>query len=170
MCYKMRTLTKLGEAMTDRFSGRPGEDGASVPEAGPEAVGDIQEIAACLGITVERVLREVAAIAFSRITDFVEWNDKGLHYTAPSDLSDADRAAIIEVVAPAKGGAPYRIRLHDKRGALDLLARCLGMLAKKPNANDDGPTAEEARERLLLALDSIAAETEAEESAADRPQ
>ena len=54
MCYRMRTLTKLGVAMSDRFSG-PAAEVAFSAAAGSDASDDIEEIAARLGITIERV-------------------------------------------------------------------------------------------------------------------
>jgi hypothetical protein len=138
----MRTLTKLGVAMSDRFSGRPG-DGVSAPHAGPEPADEdnIHEIAASLDITPKRILSELASIAFSDLSRIVEWapGEDGLRIKLARDLDPRDVSAIAELVASASTGRIYRIKLHDKRGALGLLTRCLDMLPKRNGANHDQP-------------------------------
>ena len=159
----MRTLTKLGVAMSDRFSGRPG-DGVSAPNAGPEPANenDIHEIAASLDITPKRILSELASIAFSDLSRIVEWapGEDGLRIKLAKDLDPRDVSAIAELVASASTGRIYRIKLHDKPAVLGAVARHLGMLPALSFALDeDEPTQEEgdgARDRLVLALDRIA--------------
>lgn len=149
MCYKMRTLTKLGEAMTDRETGgdlaleegcEPAASLVALPDpardGGAPASDDEYEpskdnlaLAARLGITAERVLKELAAIGFSDMSRIVNWapGDEGLQIKLAKDIDRADRAAIAEIVASASTGRIYRIKLHDKRGALALLTHCVEM-------------------------------------------
>jgi len=156
----MRTLTKLGAAMSDRFPGLPG-DGVSARSPGRRHVEDIEDRAARLGITIERVLQEYANIAFARITDIVEW-DVTIRVNASSALTPQQVAAIAEVVASAGDKKPYRIKMHDKKPVLDAIARYLGMFPKLKTApNIDGLTpedAERARQFIIAEFDRIAAE------------
>jgi phage terminase small subunit len=88
------------------------------------------------GITGDRVVLELAALAFSNIFDFIEVQRDG---SVQIDLSRAlrDRAAAIHDVilsTPAKFSDDEvritkltRIELFDKLRALDMLARHLGM-------------------------------------------
>lgn len=144
---------------------RPG-DGASRPAASPE-IDDIEARAARLGITPERVLLEMMRIAFSDLSRVAEWQtgEEGLQVKKSKELDPADAAAIAEIVASAATGRIYRIKLHEKAPGLTALARCLRMLAKPAAApNEDEPTEDEvsgARQRLIAALDRLAAEAAA---------
>jgi phage terminase small subunit len=88
------------------------------------------------GITADRVVNELASVAFSNIFDFLQVQSDG---SLLIDLSRATRdrvAAVHDVVvtAPAEGSADgarrvrlTRIELFDKLSALEMLARHLGM-------------------------------------------
>jgi hypothetical protein len=145
----MRTLTKLGEAMSDRFPG-PAEDDALPAEPGPDASQEIEEIAARLGITVKRVLAEAASLAFSDLSRIVQWapGDEGLNIKLAEDIDPRDVAAIAEIVASASTGRIYRVKLHDKRGALSLLIRCLDMVPNKNARNQDQAADEDGQDPL----------------------
>jgi Terminase small subunit. len=91
------------------------------------------------GISRERVLKELARIAFADIRSLVEWRDEGTGLTKDAktkvlpagvrircsgDISDDIAAAISEVVPTSNGP---RIKLHDKRAALIDLGKHLGL-------------------------------------------
>lgn len=92
------------------------------------------------GITGEAIIQELAAIAFGNIGDFLT-NQPMLEYVQGNnerilpqpqfeiiDLTGLTRrklAAIGEVIFAANG--QVRIKMHDKLGALDRLARILGL-------------------------------------------
>jgi hypothetical protein len=86
----------------------------------------------------------------------------------------ADTAAIVEIVAAAGSGRPYRIKLHDKRPFLEAIARYLGMFPPTQRTpSQDEPTEEEgasARERLIHELDRLAAEAAARSGAPQTDQ
>jgi len=111
----------------------------------------IGEHAAQLGITTDRVLEEYARIAFANLGEI----DKGImKVREPEKLG-----AVAEIVQSAGSGHPYRVKLYDKRAALDAIARYLGMdpLAA---AQEDEPTAddqEDPREALIREMDRLAA-------------
>ena len=102
------------------------------------------------------------ASAFADLRDIADWGPDGLEVKPSGDLAEGHAAAIAEIVAAAKGGKMYRIKLHDKKPVLDAMARHLGMLPQlDPAAVEDEPTQDEAksaRERLILELDRLAAE------------
>lgn len=92
--------------------------------------------------TAERVLMELARIAFSDMADFCHWSDDGVEFVSSSDLPTGVSAAVkkvhcIESVS-ASGTVTrnVRIELHDKLGALLALAKHLGL--DKPK---EGPRA-----------------------------
>jgi uncharacterized protein (DUF433 family) len=127
--------------------------------AGPLSVEAVAERAERLGITVERVLQEYRNIAFADLRRIIEWDDKGMKFRAePPD----DMVAIIEIVASAGTGRPYRIKMHDKKPVLDALGRAIGVFPKSvPAPIEEQPTesdAQSARERLIAECDRVAAE------------
>ncbi|HTV88006.1 MAG TPA: terminase small subunit [Stellaceae bacterium] len=147
----MRTLDKSGEAIA-----MPPAHGRGV--AAPVAE-DVETRAARLGVTAERVLQEYARIAFSNINHVVEWDASGIAVKPSKELSEDVRPAIAEIVASAKTGAIYRIKLHDKKPVLDALARHLGLLPPLRQAPDEDDErlddADDPREFLMRELDRL---------------
>jgi hypothetical protein len=122
----------------------------------------IGEHAAQLGITTDRVLEEYARIAFANLGEIVEWDDKGImKVREPEKLG-----AVAEIVQSAGSGHPYRVKLYDKRAALDAIARYLGMLplAGSVAAQEDEAAlddSEDPRRTLARKLARLAAEDSA---------
>jgi hypothetical protein len=136
--------------------------------AGPLPLEEVAERAARLGITLDRVLEELHAIAFADIRRIVDWDDGKLTMKAPSELLDTDAAAIAEIVASAKDRRIYRVKMHDKAPALTLLTRIFEKFAKQnEQTEDDG---EEARQFLFEELDRLAAEIAEEEETESDPE
>jgi hypothetical protein len=120
---------------------------------------DVEACAARLGITRERVLREYGRMAFANQRDIVEWDSEGLEVKRSKDLTDDDAAAVAEIVTAATGGKPYRVKLHDKKPALDAIARYLGMTSPTHAAaqqveptQDDGEDPREILARKIARL------------------
>lgn len=76
------------------------------------------------GITADRVLQELARIAFADISDAVDL-EKG---TVLKDACRDDTAAIASVKVKRGRISEREVRMHDKVHALELLGRHLGML------------------------------------------
>src|SRR5579883_217833 len=81
------------------------------------------------GIDADRVVEELAAIAFSDMRRIIEWGTDYVRLRPASSLTAADRAAIksISVRIGKRGCGHVRVRLHDKFTALAMLERHLGM-------------------------------------------
>ena len=75
-------------------------------------------------ITRERVLQELAAIAFADFTDFVRIDDGTVAVTDSSRLSPLQCAA---VAAIKDTGKAVELKLYDKQKALELLAKLTGI-------------------------------------------
>lgn len=79
-------------------------------------------------VTQDMVVKELAAIAFARATDYVEIRNNGVYSTVvikpTADLSDQQIRAIAGIKEGANG---IEIKLNDKEKALELLGRHLGM-------------------------------------------
>ena len=85
------------------------------------------------GITQDRVLAELSAIAFAKATDYVEIDDDGaVKIKATASLTDEQKKAIAGIKEGANG---IEIKLTDKTKALEMLSRHLGLFNDKLNVN-----------------------------------
>lgn len=88
------------------------------------------------GITQDRVLRELARIAFLDPTKLANMNNA----TISEDATEDDRAAIASI--KVKNGADFierEIKFADKLKALELLGKHLNMFTDNVNVNVDMP-------------------------------
>lgn len=91
-----------------------------------------------LDISAERILSEYAAMAFANLADYMRIGDDGMPYIDMSDMTRAQAAGLVmaEVVQlpptdkDDDGPLPLKakIRLADKKAALDVLAKRAGLL------------------------------------------
>ncbi|MFO1188501.1 MAG: terminase small subunit [Alphaproteobacteria bacterium] len=80
------------------------------------------------GITQDQVLREYARLAFSDLRQVANWGPDGLCVLPSSKLDNDAAAALAEVYETrTAAGGTVRVKLHEKKGALDALARHLGL-------------------------------------------
>jgi phage terminase small subunit len=118
-------------------------------------------------IDAERVLKELARIAFADMRNYLtEGPQKTLVVRPLAELSDDDVAAVAEVQAEGDAKTLRRIKLHDKRAALELLARHLGLTGKRGDGAAPAPRGEDARRILRERLMRYATASEEERPAA----
>ena len=81
-------------------------------------------------VNQDRVILELARLGFSKMDDYTEWGPDGVTLKASDELSEDAVRAIVEVseTVTAQGGRTIRFKLHEKKGALDTLAKHLGLL------------------------------------------
>lgn len=79
-------------------------------------------------VDVERVLRELASIAFSDAGDYVEVEDGQVRVRDTKALGAEKRAAIALVKEGTRG---VELRLHDKLRALEILGKSAGMFSER---------------------------------------
>ena len=101
------------------------------------------ERSARIGLTADRVLEELAAVAFARMPDYADWGSGRQMGLKPSDgLTDQQAAAVAQVVETEKYikslgkgeelmSRERSIKLHDKLGSLKLLGQHIGMFTEK---------------------------------------
>src|SRR5258708_11124596 len=77
-------------------------------------------------VTADRIVTELARIAFADIRSFADWGPDGVGLRALAELSADDTAAVAEIYGPGAAGGRPKLKLHDKRAALELPARHLG--------------------------------------------
>jgi phage terminase small subunit len=93
------------------------------------------------GVTADRVVTELARIAFANMQDFATFDDRGVSLVDSSTLPRAKLAAVAEVSQTVtKDGGSTKFKLHDKLAALEKLGKHLGMFKDADKDGDkDGP-------------------------------
>mgnify|MGYP002623537090 CR=1 FL=1 len=121
-------------------------------------------------ITADRVVAELAKIAFGNPRRLLAMSGKGIELRDGDELSDAEAALISEITEIGTG--TRRIKLHCKMTALTAVAKHLGLFTgalAPPGASEDGTNeatqGESARERLARRLDELAARLGTDEAA-----
>ncbi len=81
-------------------------------------------------ISSDKVLHELALIAFSDMREFATWGTNGISLKSSEALEDDLSRAIAEINSQEMehGGVHTRVKLYDKLSALKLLARHTGLL------------------------------------------
>lgn len=102
------------------------------------------------GVSADRVVRELARIAFANASDLIDPETASVKLDASRD----DLAAIqsVKVKTFGEDGLEHEVKLADKLKALDLLGRHLGMYSGASDSSSD--QLEKARE-LLGGVDSV---------------
>ncbi len=92
-------------------------------------------------VTSERIVTELARIAFGSARSVMAWNASGMRLRDSEELTD-DEAALVSDVreTTTKDGGSMALKTHDKLKALELLGKHLGMFEKRPEetASDEG--------------------------------
>ena len=98
-----------------------------------------QELQQRTEITQDKVVQELAAIAFADIADYVQVKDHGglpmVEITPTGDIPVSKRAAIASI---KQGNNGIEVKLHNKLDALDKLGRHLGMFKDKAEEDQNG--------------------------------
>lgn len=103
-------------------------------------------------ITAERVLMELAKIAFSDLNQFVEVNEDGKIIVKPSNQIDGTVLSEISE-SVTQNGRTRKVKLHDKMKALELIGRHLAMFTDKQEIiNKTEPDQEKAVNTLKSML------------------
>ena len=91
-----------------------------------------RERSARTGITADRVLKEIARVAFADPRMVMSWGPNGVTLRDSSELSDDAAAAVAEVSETwSESGGSRKVKMHDKIAALEKLARHVGLYDDK---------------------------------------
>lgn len=75
-------------------------------------------------ITSDQLIKALAGIAFAQLSDFADWDDKGI-YLKPSNQIESEKLQGLQLVDVSK--QKVQIDFNKKIKALELLGRHLGM-------------------------------------------
>lgn len=116
--------------------------------------------AAANEVTVERIVRELALIAFGNKRSVMSWGPGGVKLKESETLTDDEAAQVSEVkeTVSATGGS-LSLKTHDKVRALELLGKHVGLFPDKVEltGKNGGPmvTANVSPEALAEAVRSV---------------
>jgi len=98
-----------------------------------ERIAELQhELQVKLGVTREQVVQELAKLAFTDLTDVVDFTGANIRIRSPLEIDPQVLGAISEISEKDTGfRIERRVKMHDKKGALDSLAKHLGMFTDK---------------------------------------
>jgi phage terminase small subunit len=94
-------------------------------------------------VDADKVLLEYAKVAFADMRQFARWTEDDVRFVPSEELDPNDSAAVAEVSVTEKEfkgvvTKTRKMKLHDKKGALDSVARHLGMFEGKAGPSDGG--------------------------------
>jgi phage terminase small subunit len=119
----------------------------------------LQQRAERLHIAAERVLAELAAIAFARPSDVMRITGGHLTVLNTADLPAAVLPAIAEISESTTAhGGTVKVKLHDKVPALKLLGEHLGLWRKPDSSSPDLPAINPELDRPTRMADDAADE------------
>lgn len=88
------------------------------------------------GITQDRVLMELAKLAFVNAGDIIDGNDASIKEGASRDDLACIQSVKVKIMDSDKGTMTEReVRLHDKKASLELLGKHLGLFNDNLNVN-----------------------------------
>lgn len=93
-------------------------------------------------VTQDRVVKELAKIAFGDPRNVMSWGPSGVKLKASTELTDDEAAFVSEVSeTTTEHGGSLKLKTNDKLKALELLGRHIGMFKEKVEVTgkDGGP-------------------------------
>lgn len=126
------TQAAIRAGYSEKTAGSVGSENLQKPEIA-EAIGEAQaKRSKRTEITQDRVLQELARIAFGDPRRVMAWGPLGVTLKDSTSLTD-DEAAIVSEVSETVGaaGSSVKIKTADKLGALRLVGQHLGMFKER---------------------------------------
>ena len=91
------------------------------------------------GITQDRVLRELAKVAFVNANDVIDTDSATVRADATADDLACIQSVKVKVSESAMGSSSEKeIKLYDKMRALEMLGKHLGIFERRDHANGNG--------------------------------
>lgn len=140
-------LNATQAAIRAGYSEKSADSQAAQLMANPKVAAEVQTAldkrATRTEVTADRVIAELARIAFSDLRDVARWNEDALSLIDSESLTEDAARALREVVATTsqtEHGTTNRLHVkqHDKLKALELLGKHLGMFSAKLDVSVSG--------------------------------
>ena len=91
------------------------------------------------GVTADRVVRELARVAFANSQDVIDYDDATVKATAARDDTAAIASVRVKTIPTKDGkGVEREVRMHDKLKALELLGKRYGLFTDNVNLSGEG--------------------------------
>lgn len=134
------TQAAIRAGYSKRTAGSQAHDLLKNPEIEAAIAARQAERAVRTGITQDRVLQELALLAFSDMRKFAEWGSDGVKLLDSKAMEEADARCVAEVSeSTTKDGGSVKFRIHSKVDALKLIGQHLAMFTEKiQHSNADG--------------------------------
>jgi phage terminase small subunit len=88
-------------------------------------------------VTADKVVKELARLAFTDMRSFVRWGPHGFEFVDSDDLPKDETAAVTKVkLSPTQFGDRMEIELGHKDSALRMLAEHVGLFDSKGGSDD----------------------------------
>lgn len=106
-----------------------------------------KEITEGYDVTAERIIKELARIAFVNMKDLATWTESGVSFKPSSGLDEDTTAAIVEVSETVtQHGGTLRIKQHDKVKALEMLGKYRSLFTERHEHSGPGGKPIETRD------------------------
>ncbi len=127
------TQAAIRAGYSEKTAGSIGNENLNKPEIQTELFKHLEARAKKAGISQERIVLELARIAFSNMKGFARWDANGIGLRESDELSDEESACVQEIseVVNDRGGRS-KLKLYDKIKALELLGKHIGMFRPVP--------------------------------------
>jgi len=111
-------------------------------------------------VTAGRILEELACLAFADLRDVADWGPEGVVARPAGALSREAARAVAEVSDSGSGASRrVKVKLHDKKAALDALAKHLGLYL---NREEFAATVKDVLPPLKVILSGISSPSQTE--------
>ena len=119
------TQAAIRAGYSRKTAGSQGFDLLKKPEIQDALAARWQELQQEAALTPEKVVAEFVRLGFSDIRNYVSWNQDGVCVKDSDRLTPEQSAAVAEVweTTDKDGVKSVRVKLHDKKGSLDSLAK-----------------------------------------------
>lgn len=123
----------------------------------------VRMVSGLYDLNADRVIKEIASIAFTNLSDVVEWDEEGrITIKSKAEMSPEALAALseIESVTSQFGETTETkksVKMRDKLAALDKLARILGLYKERVEAYVHHDYSGVPSENLRMARDLLTA-------------
>jgi phage terminase small subunit len=85
-----------------------------------------ESVASRLGISMDDIIDEFRAMAFTNMDDYVSWSETGMTITNSQNLTRAQMAGVVQITeTTTREGKTIKFKLHNKQPALDRLYEIL---------------------------------------------